>query len=59
MGTFLSTLGNITIAEADRDEFREMYMKVATAGGMMEVEEIKIFDNSNFPHEIFLRKLYI
>lgn len=46
MGTFLSTLGNITIADADRDEFREMYMKVATAGGMMEVEEIKIFDKN-------------
>ncbi len=43
MGTFLSTLGQITIAEDQRDEFREMYIKVATAGGMMEVEEGKIF----------------
>ncbi len=42
MGTFLSTLGNIVIDKAERDEFRDMYIKVATAGGMMDVERGKI-----------------
>ncbi len=43
MGTFLSTIGDIVIDKAERTEFRDMYIKVATAGGMMDVERGKIF----------------